>query len=92
MTDEPDPSAEKRTRARRVKNFYQTILTDFPDEWTPLEAVVSIKCLDDRGEVCLLSQKTENLSTWEAIGMLISATDDMRAVMSGAFAANEDDE
>ena len=96
MSDESsDPAdindaADKRTHRRRIRLWYQALLNDFPEGFTPLEAVVSIKALDTEGSVVLLNQKTNDLATWEALGMLISASDDMRAALNSY--ATEDDE
>ena len=82
--------SEKRVQRRRVRLWYQALLSDLPDGFTPLEAVVSVECLDTDGNVVLLNQKTENCSAWKALGMLISASDDMRNALNSY--ATEDDE
>jgi hypothetical protein len=76
MTDKP---ASKRTRQRRVRAWYEDLFKAIPDGVTPLEAAVSIKCIDAAGHECLINATSEGLNTWEALGMLVSASDDMRA-------------
>lgn len=49
------------------------------DIMQPLSAVVCIKGLDDRGNVCYWSRATEGLSTTEAQGMALGLLDDLRA-------------
>lgn len=74
-----DPSVAKRRR--QVRQWYANLANDIPAEFTILEAVVSFKCLDDEGTVCLVHQRTDGLSAWEGIGMLVSAQDDIRAAL-----------
>lgn len=51
-------------------NFYGLDLPDLPQEWTPLEAAVVMKCLGADGTVRLVSRYTPGVSAWEALGML----------------------
>lgn len=44
-----------------------------PEGWTPLEAVVAVKCLDHVGEVQMFHTATEALNSWEALGMVRDA-------------------
>lgn len=43
------------------------------DNWTPLEAIAVVKCIDEDGTVRLSFRVTKTLSQWEAIGMLRTA-------------------
>lgn len=43
---------------------------ELPENWTPLEAVAVIKCLDEEGSPCFAIRSTETLSGWEAVGLL----------------------
>jgi len=83
-------NSEKRIHRRRVRKWWQEIDASLPDGITPLEAVVSIKCIDDQGEVCLYSKKTSGITVWEAWGMLGYSMDDYSSATTQA--AIEDDE
>lgn len=57
-------------------------ITDLlPEGYITLGYAVSIKALDENGDVCLINYRTEDLNTWEALGMHISAADDIRQRM-----------
>lgn len=75
---------------RRIRQWWTELAGQVPDEFTVLEAVTSMKCIDHEGNVCLLNIKSDALNTWEAIGMLVSAQDDLRAVLQTP--CYEDDE
>lgn len=49
-----------------------------PDGSVPLGFAASIKYLDPKGDVSLVNVRSEDISTWEAIGMVTSARDDFR--------------
>jgi hypothetical protein len=53
-----------------------------PENWTPLEAVAVVKCLDGDGNLALDVVSTTGVTGWEALGMLTAAaateTDDLR--------------
>ena len=51
---------------------------DVPEGWTPLEAVVVIKCLSGDGSVALHETATPSVNGWEAAGMLLWALDGTR--------------
>jgi hypothetical protein len=53
--------------------FGLTPYEELPEGWTPLEAVVAVKCLDDEGKVQMFHTATEALNNWEALGMLRDA-------------------
>jgi hypothetical protein len=52
-----------------------------PEGYVPLDFAVSIKALDEEGDVVIINGRSEGLSAWEALGMLTCATDDIRARM-----------
>lgn len=56
----------------------QVDVPDLPESWTLLEHVVVSKVLDDVGELRISHAATQGLTTWEAIGMLVTATDKLR--------------
>ena len=43
---------------------------DLPKNWTPLEAVAVVKCLDEDGHLAFVIRSTPTLSTWECYGLL----------------------
>ena len=49
-----------------------------------------MKCIDHEGKVCLLNLKSDDLNTWEAIGMLVSAQDDLRQVLMSPCEDDDD--
>jgi hypothetical protein len=49
-----------------------------PEGWTPLEVVVTIKCLDEEGEVKMEHFASSGLNTWEAWGMSQWTADTLR--------------
>lgn len=58
---------------------------DIPEGFTPLEAVVVIKCLDEDGELALSVRTTSGLTSWESVGMLIAASDQARSQINQDF-------
>lgn len=57
------------------------LLGDPPDGWSPLEAVVVVKYLDETGDTQLHATTTEAVSGWEVAGMLIWALDSARGAL-----------
>jgi hypothetical protein len=60
-----------------------------PDDWTPLEAVAVLKCLDETGKERLYVTCTNTLNAHDAVGMLISASDVMRDSVRKSFTEDE---
>lgn len=54
-----------------------------PEGWTPLEAIVAVKCLDEEGEVAIHTTATAALNSWEALGMLHDARLRLEGGLSG---------
>jgi hypothetical protein len=75
---------------RRVRQWWHEMAQQVPEEFQVLEAVTSMKCIDHNGSVCLLNIKSDALNTWEAIGMLVSAQDDLRAVLQSVCEEDDD--
>lgn len=50
--------------------FGLEVLEPLPEDWVPLEAIVTVKCLDDEGKTAMHHTATPKLNTWEAIGMV----------------------
>jgi hypothetical protein len=63
-----------------------------PEGWVPLEAAAVIKCLDEEGNPALYLSHTENLSTWESLGMLTIARRTVEDELADGFIEDEDDE
>jgi hypothetical protein len=55
------------------------------ESWTPLEAVLMIKCLDDAGEVRWAMRSTAGLNSEELLGAMILRTDMLRQDMLDAY-------
>lgn len=49
-----------------------------PEGYISLGFIAVIKCLDSNGDLAIVNVRDDNLSKWEAIGMLIQANDDLR--------------
>lgn len=63
--------------------------TSLPDNWTPLDAVAVVKCLDEDGNLSYVIRSTETLSDWECFGLLeIAAKSQARSILNDI----EDDE
>lgn len=65
---------------------------DLPKNWTPLEAVVMIKGLDEDGDVSVCHRFTLGLSSCEALGMIIPVADMLRSSLAAGFMPAERDE
>ncbi|MGA0710168.1 MAG: hypothetical protein ACO3O7_05720 [Ilumatobacteraceae bacterium] len=48
-------------------------VTEIPDSVTPLEVVGAVKVLNEEGELELWGFQTQNVTFWEATGMLQTA-------------------
>lgn len=44
--------------------------SSLPENWTPLDAVAVVKCLDEDGNLAFVIRSTETLSDWECFGLL----------------------
>lgn len=53
-------------------------MADLPDGTVVVDAYAVIKVLDPDGGVGFHTRQTSDLSDWEALGMLIAATDKLR--------------
>lgn len=63
-----------------------------PKGWTPLEAVVVLKALDEEGEVSLLFRGTDGLAPWDTVGMLIAVLDEERDALRDSSIDEDEDE
>jgi hypothetical protein len=43
---------------------------NLPENWTPLDAVAIVKCLDENGNLSFVIRSTRTLSDWECFGLL----------------------
>jgi hypothetical protein len=43
---------------------------ELPPNWTPLDAVAVVKCLDEDGSLSFVIRSTKTLSDWECFGLL----------------------
>jgi hypothetical protein len=63
---------------------------ELPEGWTPLSVYAVVKCLDEDGRVGLVTRASDELSTWEAIGMLTGALDSLRSFLQECFDDGEE--
>lgn len=56
-----------------------------PDGWTPLEAIVLVKCLDEEGHSSWAFRTTPNLNDEELLGALMVRTDLLRRELLEAY-------
>lgn len=59
-------------------------VSHLPTGCTPLEALVSVKMLDEDGNVVLYDCATLGLNSWEAVGMAIAVADRLRDALREA--------
>ena len=52
---------------------YGLDIQDLPDDWTPLELVAVIRCLDGDGRETAAMRNTDGLQSWEIVGLLHTA-------------------
>lgn len=52
-----------------------------PDEYVELESLTITKALNADGDMVLVTEKTEGLSCWEAIGMCVTTADTLRKAL-----------
>lgn len=64
-------------------------IVDLPDGVTALECVMSIKALDEDGNVRLFERSSEGLTGWEALGMAHTLMD---SFSQGLTRVSEDDD
>ncbi|MGV9271569.1 hypothetical protein ACWDRR_43785 [Kitasatospora sp. NPDC003701] len=50
-----------------------------PEGYTPIGIVASIKAFNEAGDIVIINYWQPGLPSWEALGMLVSAADDVRA-------------
>jgi len=53
-------------------------MADLPEGTVVVEAFAVIKVIDPDGGMGFHTRKTEDLTDWEALGMLVAATDQLR--------------
>ena len=73
-----------------MSDVYGLEAEPMPEGWTPLEAFTVLKCLDEDGDVALLTRSTDGVRSWDAVGMLTAALDIQRARLRDGFI--DDDE
>lgn len=73
-------------------SVYGLEIEEMPEGWTPLEACVVLKCLDDEGEVALATRQTDALRVWDVVGMLEAALEVQRLRLRECFITDEGEE
>lgn len=55
-----------------------------PENWTPLDAVAVVKCLDEEGNLSFVIRSTQSLTDWECYGLLaVSSKIQAKEIMDG---------
>lgn len=62
-----------------------------PENWTPLEAVTVVKCLDENGHMALVTRSTDGITDWEGAGMHLAGLDTYRDSLREGFRAESDE-
>lgn len=63
-----------------------------PDNWTPLDAIAVIKCLDEEGETALVLRTSDGLRVWDSVGLLTVALDTQRQTAQDMFESEDDED
>lgn len=71
---------------------FQPELPNLPPGYMPLETLAVVKCLDESGELVLVTRQTEGLTPWETLGMLVAATEAAGEEMAECWEPEDDDE
>jgi hypothetical protein len=65
---------------------------DLDEGVTPVEVVVSLKGLDEDGRVILYERRSDGLSGWEAVGMLMTHADGLRRELVDGYQYDRDED
>lgn len=66
---------------------------NLPENWTPLDAVAVVKCLDEDGDLTFFISATQTLSDWECFGLLeLAARSQSDSVVKNLQASGEEDD
>jgi hypothetical protein len=72
--------------------FNLPLESQMPAEWTPLECVVIVECLDEDGVLRLTVATTEGTSTWKSLGMVMAAEGSYRDDLKASFLSESGDD
>lgn len=61
-----------------------------PENWTPLECVVVVECLDSEGTKRLYVAATEGISTWSTYGALMAAANSYGDDLKSSLLADDE--
>lgn len=64
---------------------------ELPDGWTPLEVVVTVKCLDEEGKVQMTHRASSGLNSWEGWAMSQWTADTLRDGLRNGVDEDDDD-
>lgn len=73
-------------------SVYGLDLDPLPENWTPIEATVIVKCLDQDGVLALVTRHTKGITSWEVVGLLTASLDTERADLQSSFQSDRDDD
>lgn len=75
-----------------MAHAYGLEVTELPDGYTPLDVIGAIKVLNDEGEIELWGFQSDNLTYWEALGILTVAIKEYdQHINVITFVADDDD-
>lgn len=58
---------------------------ELPENWTPIDSVAMVKCLDIDGEPALCIRTSDGVTPWEALGMMEAGALMARDVLRNMF-------
>lgn len=73
-------------------SVYGLDMTELPETYTPLDAMVVLKCLDEEGDVVLVTRSSDDLKIWDRVGMLTVALDLARTECRESFVSDADED
>ena len=73
------------------REIYGLDAAPLPDNYTPVEAVAIVKCLDERGEVTVIYRRTDGLYVWDTVGMMTVALEVAKSYAVGGFGPQDED-
>lgn len=65
--------------------FNLPLQSEMPENWTPLEAIVVLECLDEEGKRRIYHCTTETLTLWTMVGALTGVLDAARQDLKNEF-------
>lgn len=83
--------AEDNERVPVEQALYGLSVHPLPQGWTPMAAIVLIKCIDEDGEPTWAFRTTDGLNEEELLGALTVRTDLLRRELLDSYTGEDDD-